>query len=284
MPNLELLPSDESDGTHVRYDIMTYETPQWIAPFHYCKLMKEISGGALSCPPSSQTFSLRRQRGLNVPRRDSRPFNGIKLVKGAKERRFLYVLGRIDGDGRATFDPFEVVTSSDDIESRPKGTEYQLVLEDDAGEVFAIYGFDRPVSTAVPPERTSFFSLFVAYDTPAARVTLRRESEVLAERQPDKGSPRVRLRPLPRGRVMSGKQRISWEASDPDGLGLTFSLWYSPDAGETFLPLNTGLKGTSALVDFDETPASDRGLLKICASNGLNTSEATSSRITVKGG
>jgi len=73
---------------------------------------------------------------------------------------------------------------------------------------------------------------------------------------------------------LRGLHTISWTASDPDGDKLTYSIWYSRDAGQTWMPLDINLTDSSLAVNFDSLPGSDSGQLRVLASDGVNTSEA----------
>ena len=47
------------------------------------------------------------------------------------------------------------------------------------------------------------------------------------------------------GEVLGGQQTITWEAHDDDGDSLRYDLLYSPDGGQTWLPLALQLTETS---------------------------------------
>ena len=72
--------------------------------------------------------------------------------------------------------------------------------------------------------------------------------------------------------VAGGSVQVTWEASDADGDELISFLRYSPN-GERFVPLASGIDGTSWRVDFDELPGlqTGRGFLELLVSDGLHT-------------
>jgi hypothetical protein len=253
---------------------MSYAVPQWISPFHYCALLTTISSGQLICPAGAHRLeqphvAMALQSGMV---RVARPM-GLRSSPGQNEHRFLYVSGRVFADGRAEFDPFEVVTTTDDIATKLTGGDYQLLLQDGAARPLADLRFDASRSPDRHAHSAMPFSMFVPYERPASRIILLQQGNIIAERRPSSGFPQVALRPIAAGEAVTGKQIVAWEANDASPASLVFSLWYSPDHGQTWLPLNVCLRGTSVEVDFDFVPASDQALLRILASNGINTTE-----------
>jgi hypothetical protein len=72
----------------------------------------------------------------------------------------------------------------------------------------------------------------------------------------------------------SGPVEIHWEAGDQDGDPLRFSLQYSPNGGDSFVPLAVNLTSPPFLLDTRDIAgtANGNGLLRLIATDGLNTS------------
>ncbi len=81
----------------------------------------------------------------------------------------------------------------------------------------------------------------------------------------------------PSGSVNWGEQpqMVNWSASDADGDDLTFYLQYSPDNGVSWFQAGGPFTGTSATVYPANWAAGDQGILRIIASDGINTSMDT---------
>jgi hypothetical protein len=68
---------------------------------------------------------------------------------------------------------------------------------------------------------------------------------------------------------------IRWFSDDPDGGEIRHTLYYSPDGGERWIVLATGVAGNEFLWKLSDTPgtADGNGLIRVAASDGFNTGE-----------
>jgi len=70
------------------------------------------------------------------------------------------------------------------------------------------------------------------------------------------------------GEQINGTYEIQWEASDPDGDVLTYTLSYSPDNGQTWMELVSGLRELSYSWDTSELQPGDKYLISVEVSDG----------------
>jgi hypothetical protein len=279
---IELLPGQTRDGRPARYDLMSYNAPFWITPYTYCQLMAAISAGEVTCPGevlsarTSTEFRLVNASFIDIATSPSRPkladtTVSHSLLNTQKEDIFLYVSGWITSDGTAIFRPFQMKSSSVDLASQKQGNTYHLDLEDTSGQLLSTRGFDTPLPADYVKGSPLLFAMFVPYDPKTARIILRQEEKILASRIVSRNYPKVKLifEPKPD----AAKQTVRWEASDADDDPLTFSVEYSADGGQTWIPLNAGMTETAMEIDFQDLPGSDKALLRVLASDGVNTSE-----------
>jgi hypothetical protein len=260
-------------------DLMSYTHPSWFSPYSYTEILRNMTGGSLTVTPAVRSAQRSPAPGVTssgtpVIQIASLEHDFGSLVQGI-DPSYLYVSGRIRADGTADFDPFEAIASHDDIRSKSSGKTYELVLEDAAGNVLTRYSFDA--ERVADDEKSAIpFSTYVPFDTATARIVLRREDQLLAKREVSANAPHVTLIGPQPGTLVKGRQSIAWKAEDADGDPLTFSVWYSADSGKTWVPLQIGLTSHTVDVDFDLVPGSDDGVLRVLASDGVNTSEARS--------
>ena len=68
---------------------------------------------------------------------------------------------------------------------------------------------------------------------------------------------------------------IAWTASDADGDSLTFTALYSPDGGESWLPLGVDIVESSVTFNPAQIEGGENVLFRVLASDGFHTTEQT---------
>lgn len=193
----------------------------------------------------------------------------IDCCPGCPDLEFLWSIYELNG-------PQEITRNN------PLGTK-TVQLQDVQGEI--LFGVDFEVSFDGPDSKelanVAPFSLVLPADPRVASVVLFSEGKEVFRINRSPNSPEVKITEICSGRVCNppedpfvGAVEIRWEASDADDDPLVLSLQYSPDGGETFVPLAVNLTGNSFLLDTSEIAgtANADGLLRLIATDGLNTS------------
>ncbi len=75
---------------------------------------------------------------------------------------------------------------------------------------------------------------------------------------------------------VTGVVTLGWNASDPDNDPLTFEVAYSMDNGVSFQPVAAGISGLTTLIDTESLGGSGTAVLRVMASDGVNTAYADS--------
>lgn len=272
-------------------DIMSYYHPDWVSPFTYCALLRVIPG-AVTCPAGVERASLPVSSPITVANPDPFSYAAMNFVSYttpglslAQSDQYLFIAGHINPDGTAAFFPFEVINSTENKTSVPPGTGYRMALRDGSGNELASYDF-QPLVTHADPTEPVGFSLVVPYVPSMKQVVLYKDDSKLVERTASTNAPQVTLLSPNGGETWSGQHTITWLAADADNDPLTVTVDYSTDGGQAWTPLNTGLTATSLDVNFDTVPGSDNALVRVSASDGMNTTAAVSANsfnVPVKG-
>lgn len=239
------------------YDFMTYCKPSWVSPFNYQKLNSGFK------PPASAA----KEAHLTSPTRQL-------IVSGMVYSPTL----------RVEFDPFYAVLSTVPP-SADTGSAYCLeALASDnqllASRCFNL-GFSHPEEWGrqVPNrEVADSFVLSIPYPAGTARIVLRHRGVPIAARSVSPHAPTVRLISPNGGEMWSGTGAhvVTWTASDQDGDTLHFALHYSTDGGVSWIPAGIDLVGTSHTLDVSRLPGGTSILLRISATDGVNTTSDVS--------
>jgi hypothetical protein len=158
------------------------------------------------------------------------------------------------------------------------GPGYCVKLKDAGGALLTQYCFDVffvADSETLTTRTSAGYTLVVPYPAGLARVELTRGLNTLLDfRTPSANAPSVTLTfPNAPGLTLSGLQNVTWNASDPDGDSLTYSLLYSADNGSTWKGLESGLTPTSYPLDFSQLPGGAAARIRVLASDGFHTAQ-----------
>jgi hypothetical protein len=194
----------------------------------------------------------------------------------------LLVRGTVTRDGTARFEPFLRLTEANlDLEAGSQGA-YSIALLDGAGQVLLQAGFD--LSFVMPDPRggpidESGFVYRIEWKPGTKTVELRDSSgKVLASRAVSSGSPSVKVISPNGGEswIMGDTYKVKWEGSDPDGDNLTYSLSVSLDQGKAWIPVDLDITATEYDLGTTGLTPSTTALVKVRATDGVNTGEDVS--------
>jgi hypothetical protein len=210
----------------------------------------------------------------------SSPQNGDAPFSAQTAGTLLYVSGLIHPDGTGELFPaLELPVNAPPTPSDPQGT-HRISFVSAQNQVLGSLLF-TPSPTTPEIEAGEGAALFdLTVDMPDGTSTLVLEevatAAVLDSLTLSANAPSVQVQFPNGGETLAGAQTFSWQASDPDGDALTFTVLYSADAGAAWQVLATGITQTSLQVDTDGIPGSTTALVRVLASDGLRTSSDTS--------
>jgi hypothetical protein len=211
------------------------------------------------------------------------------------EGDFLGVYGSVTGDhSAAVIHRLSRVSSVAEIPDLIPGDEnFRIRLLNGSGGVLADYGFTPEPADNTP---TLSFGQVVTFTAGTAEVQIVKgaDDEILVSHDVSPHAPTVSDVVLegPPG-VVTGTITLSWSASDADDDPLSYDVHYSADGGGSFQPLlmglggggsssagtswaQTGAAGGSAEIDTAELAGSEGGVLRVVASDGVNTGQGDS--------
>jgi hypothetical protein len=134
--------------------------------------------------------------------------------------------------------------------------------------------FERP-DQPLPLLSTSF-SIVCPFPKGTKSVEIRHQANVLIHLEKSDNAPTISNVRAIKAEDSESNIVIEWDASDPDGDDLTYSVSYSLDQGKSFIPIEGGIRRTKLIISTLSLGGSETALIKVTASDGFHTSEAIS--------
>jgi hypothetical protein len=94
------------------------------------------------------------------------------------------------------------------------------------------------------------------------------------------GAPTIAVTAPQAGQEISGTYTITWTGTDPDGDRLFYRVQYSPD-GRRWIDMPPSVTTTSFAADFGLLPGGSQALIRVTASDGINSRTAVSGAFSV---
>jgi hypothetical protein len=240
--------------------------PQWVSDYTYENLYEAINGSS----SRGQTAASATLAEAVTQAEESLMAGG--LVSQTSDTAELLSVMRLP-EGLVSAGKLAYFASR--IQTGPMA-EYTLQLLDGANTVLRDLRFDPPDTMDSPGDTQPFF-LVMPYDPNTARLVLFRGSTELARRDVSSSPPGVTVLQPNGGEDITDHMKIEWQADDPDGDVLEYTVQYSSDGGTTWAVLELSTRSTTLdLDDLSLIPGSSQALVRVIANDGVNTTTDTS--------
>ena len=271
-------------------DTMWGRSHHVISPFSCADLMEQTScRGSIDQWISSHTYTrLLAAMGTRWAPSTLRA-SGMKTTEDAQP--YVLIRGLVDfGSNTVRLLPFETL-SLNSFPDGPAGDTHLLNVYGRVGDFevrvtglcYSISFTPRTVSvsTDTSPPTKGYFSIPVpltGYELMWVEVL--RDSVVLASRNCSAHSPSVQMLSPMGGEVLEDTPLLArWNASDEDGDPLTYQVRFSRDGGQTWQTLANDWPTNEIPLFRDILPASTNAVLKVIASDGMNSGSSEPSGI-----
>ena len=238
------------------------ESNRWISPFSF----RFLFDGNLRPPAAAAAASA---SGSSLQNQDE----------------FVLISGRVYVDNRGELNPMYRVPATGSFPGLPAGTNYCLEFLDGQGQQLHRRCFDLAFESVDGPTNHASFLLLEPYPLATAGIRLMQGTTVLDERVVSPNTPQVGVLAPNGGEQWDGVQTITWQGSDADGDSLTYSVFYSPDDGQSWRLVATGLAEPSYRWDTSQVGGGQKARLMVIVTDGINTASDESDgsfRITLK--
>jgi hypothetical protein len=186
-----------------------------------------------------------------------------------------------DGEETGLLDITEMPARGSGLPSPDGSGDYSLRLTDCQNQEVATYGFSPDFSNLEDGlDYASFLFNLTVLEEPCV-IKLLHGTEVLSEVVASNNKPRVSVVKPSEGSY-AGEIVTSWSGDDADSSdGLTYSVYYSQDAGTTWDALALGTKGLNLTVDTADFTNCQECRIKVIAHDGFFSDEALSDTFSV---
>ena len=250
-------------------DLMSYSRPPWITPFHYDRLVEG------QFQPQGKAWQTRPWRGRLEEEGPS---------DGRQQTQQVLVSGFLNDDGsEAGLDPLVPLPDGVPFGEFSDSSSTCLRLSGSGGGVAerCIEAPFEEYESTVGVDSTDFAVVMDA-PTPLVRAELLQEGLVIATREAGEAAPEVAITSPAAGGAWDGsEQNIVWSASDADGDAMTYTVSYSSDGGNSFLPLEVDLEATEFAFDASQIAGGDNVYIEVLATDGLHSGTARVGPISI---
>ena len=227
----------------------------WIYPETYSRLFQTNYSGPFAAEPLSIA-------ALGKPFRE-------KQQTGPGE---FFLIGGTVRSGGGSLDPAYRVPASKLL--APGAQSGDLCVElSSGGGVLERSCFDTDFSSGSEQP----FVVALRYHADGTRIALMQAGNELASLMASASPPVLAITSPSAGTTLDASTplTIAWTASDADGDSLTFTALYSPDGGESLLPLGVDIAESSVTFNPAQIEGGENVLFRVLASDGFHTSEQT---------
>ncbi len=250
------------------YDLMAYCAQPWISPYTYAKI---FSSPFLQPNPTALPLA-------NLKPQVQTGHSGALLVSGVVYRDGTVArpeIIQLDGSAFTNMPGF----------TPPPGDDFCLEVQRHDGSILTRRcfgaGFSDLESEQTGVESSPFFFILpevdpaavakVTFITPQAASLWAPSSAPAAAVIASQNPPTVTVETPNGGETLAGQQTITWQAGDPDGDLLHYDVLYSPDNGQSWLPLAVHLTESHYTLAGEQLEASQSALIKVIANDGFHT-------------
>jgi len=202
----------------------------------------------------------------------------LKVDRSDPDPTVIVMSGTLFRNGTMMLDPWFRFNSTLDIPLSNPGN-LTILFVDKYGNTIDQTGFDV---SFYGPHRVEAdvggFVLRIPDVEGTTKIVIKNGTQVLAERDISPNPPQVKVTSPNGGEIYRGGDNVTvrWESSDVDGETLTYTISFSEDNGGTWVPLAQDLTSTEFNFRAQINVHTNSALIKVVATDGINTAEDTS--------
>ena len=186
----------------------------------------------------------------------------------------ILAVGTFHSDGTATLDNWYVLPEAE-LSTLVPGP-YTFEYQDTGGGVLYQQSFDVLFNLLGTTLTESPFVFTIPYVAGTARIVVKQNNVPQAQKDISANAPIVTVVSPNGGEQLGGQVTISWSGSDVDGDALSYVILFSRDNGATWEPIAGDVTTTSYVWDISRLLPGTQYLIKVVATDGINTGQDVS--------
>jgi hypothetical protein len=250
------------------YDVMSYCAQPWISPYTY----RRIFNSPFLQPDQAALPLTSVKPQLQASSSGALLISGVVYADGSLSQPHII---QLDG-GAFAGPPGFMAPAGDDYCLEAYGHNQALL----ARRCFDIGFVDLETGQSTGEASPFFFTLTEVDPAQIVRLTITNNSSASSfdiqpasvTVVPSPNPPLVTVNFPNGGELLSGQATIIWQGTDPDGDPLRYDVLYSPDGGQSWLPVAVHLSESHYTLSTQQLSASQNGLIQVVASDGFHTS------------
>ncbi len=198
-----------------------------------------------------------------------------------KDPELIFISGIIwKENGTVKLDNFyRLPAGVPDLENGSSG-DLNILFVDDMGKIISQVGCNVSfvIKDSTKTINTSYFAFDAAFPQNTAKIRIIYRGNIIAERSVTQNTPVVTVTYPNGGESLQPGENytIKWTAYDTDGDKLSYTVGFSHDGGNTWIPIAVGLEGNEFIWRVADLPIGNEYLIKVIATDGVNTGKDTS--------
>lgn len=280
--------STTAEGTISIGDLMSYAERRWPSDYTYRALFGRTPGAARAAAAQGESQVQNPAQAAFVQAGGVLYLSGMVATTGAAgslDYAWNYPAALLS---QSVLGKLASVAAPSVVGAEISADTWHVVLLNAQGGVLDDRAVIPTPAVDAEPTETLPFMLTVPQVAGVAKLELRKGTTVVASRTVSANAPTISIQ-SPGGGTFDQSMNVTWTAADANGDSLLFTLQYSRNLGQswqTFLTSYPNLTGGSqislALPNISDFPATTTGsLIRVIASDGYNTTAATSAPFTV---
>jgi hypothetical protein len=183
----------------------------------------------------------------------------------------ILAIGTFDITGTATLDKWYILPDAEP--SIPSPGPYTFEYQDAGGALLSQQSFDISFTLGGYTLTQTPFVFTIPYVPNAVKIVVKHNAIPLAQKIISSSAPHVAIISPNGGEQLSGQATVQWSGTDADGDTLSYALLFSSNSGATWESVAINLTETSYTWDISKLAPGTQYLIKIIATDGINTSQ-----------